>query len=304
MNPVVRFLASGDSFYAGTALLAVTVIASECLYLAWVRRTRNLAALLALIMIVLACPPFPWSTDALFLAIFTLWLVASSNPQLVAKFPKLHLLAAVVLSSQLVWLSAEELSHRALPVVTGMPADQVLVIGDSLSSGIDSRIKSWPLLMQESTGIKVHNLALAGAVTAEAKTMAERITPNDHVVVIEIGGNDLLSGIPAGTFGNNLEAILSKVSAPGRTVVMFELPAGLPQYTKYGQIQRRLAKQYGVFMIPKRFLIGIIGGPGATTDGLHLSDSGAHQMAMLVTRVLAPVLRAQRRTRKSTVREN
>ena len=219
------------------------------------------------------------------------------------RFPKLHLLAAVVLISQLVWLSAEEFSHRALPVVNGMPADQLLVIGDSLSSGIDSRIKSWPLLMQESTGVKVHNLALAGAVTAEAKAIAERITPNDHVVVIEIGGNDLLSGIPAGTFGNNLEAILSKVSAPGRTVVMFELPLGLPQYTKYGQIQRRLAKQYGVFMIPKHFLIGIIGEPGTTTDGLHLSDAGAHQMAMLVTRVLAPVLRCPTPHAQVTVRE-
>jgi lysophospholipase L1-like esterase len=291
MNPVVRFLAAGDCFYAGTALLAATVVASECLHHAWVRRTRNLAALLALIMIVLACPPFPWSADILFLAIFTLWCIAYSNVQLATRFHKPRTLTAVVLISQLVWLSAEELSHRALPVISGMPEDHVLVIGDSLSSGIDSRTRSWPLLMQESTGIKVTNLALAGAVTADARAMAERITPTDHVLIIEIGGNDLLSGIPARTFGNNLQAILSKASAPGRTVVMFELPPVLPQYTEYGQIQRRLAKQYKVFLIPKHFLIEIIGTPGATTDGLHLSASGAHQMAMLVTRVLAPVLR-------------
>src|SRR5579859_1989096 len=291
MNPVVRFLAAGDSFFAGAALLTATIVASECLHHAWVRRTKNLAGLLALVMIVLACPPFPWSTDVQFLAIFTLWLSASSNVPWATKFPELRILTAVVLISQLVWLFAGELSQRALPVITGIPEDHVLVIGDSLSSGIDSRIKSWPLLMQESTRIRVTNLALAGAVTADARAMAERITPDDHIVIIEIGGNDLLSRVPARTFGNNLQAILSKVSAPGRKVVMFELPPVLPQYTEYGQIQRRLAKQYKVFLIPKHFLIGIIGQPTATTDGLHLSASGARQMAMLVTRVLAPVLR-------------
>src|SRR5260370_32740782 len=78
---------------------------------------------------------------------------------------------------------------------------------------------------------------------------------------------------------------------PGRTMVMFELRL-LPQKIAYGQIQRRLAEKYGVWLIPKRCFVEAIGGANATSDGLHLSESGAHRMAMLVAQVLSPVLKS------------
>jgi hypothetical protein len=82
--------------------------------------------------------------------------------------------------------------------------------------------------------------------------------------VIEIGGNDLLMGVSAEEFGRALDALISKVIAPGRTGVMFELPL-LPQKIAYGQIQRRLATKYG---IPKRYFTEAIGDADATSDGL------------------------------------
>jgi len=103
--------------------------------------------------------------------------------------------------------------------------------------------------------------------------------------LVEIGGNDLLSGVPSSEFGRSLEAILSKLAAPGRTVVTFELPL-LPHRIAYGQIQRRLAAKYGVWLIPKRYFVRVISGPDATSDGLHLTTTGARRMANLVSLVL------------------
>jgi acyl-CoA thioesterase-1 len=144
--------------------------------------------------------------------------------------------------------------------------------------------------MQQMTGVPVKNLARAGADTIEAQSMAHEITPEDRVVLLEIGGNDMLAGTPSGQFLKALDTLLSKVSQPGRTVAMFELPL-LPNKMAYGQIQRRLAAKYGVWLIPKRFFVDVIGGANATSDGLHLSDAGTHRMAVLVAQALSPVLK-------------
>ena len=125
----------------------------------------------------------------------------------------------------------------------------------------------------------------------EGPDMAEKVTPDDRIVLIEIGGNDLLGGVPSVTFNKNLDATLSKLAMPGRTIVMFELPL-LPHKIAYGQIQRHLASKYGIWLIPKRYFVQVIAGPNATSDGLHLSDIGAHRMATLVAKTLSAVLQS------------
>ena len=121
--------------------------------------------------------------------------------------------------------------------------------------------------------------------------MAEKIAPGDRIVLVEIGGNDLLSGTASLEFERNLELLLSKLVLPGRTVVMFELPL-LPNRIAYGRIQRRPASKYGVWLVPKRLLVEVLGGANATLDGLHLSQSGARQMALLVAKALSPLLKS------------
>jgi lysophospholipase L1-like esterase len=53
-----------------------------------------------------------------------------------------------------------------------------------------------------------------------------------------------------------------------------------------------LATKYDVLLIPKRFLVDVLGGANATSDGLHLSEDGARRMATLVARTLSPVLKS------------
>lgn len=174
-------------------------------------------------------------------------------------------------------------------MIKGVHGDHLLVIGDSISSGIDPHTPTWPVVMQQMTGVPVKNLARPGALAIDGRVMAAKLTPEDSVVLIEIGGNDLLSGVSSSEFENGLDDILSKVAAPGRTVAMFELPL-LPHKIAYGRVQRRLAARYGVALIPKRYFVEVIAGANATSDGLHLSDSGAHRMAALVARALSRLL--------------
>ena len=68
------------------------------------------------------------------------------------------------------------------------------------------------------------------------------------------------------------------VCQPDVQVVMFELPLP-PLYNDFGIVQRRLAAQYRVALIPKRVLAGVIAGSGSTIDSLHLSAEGHRAMA-------------------------
>jgi hypothetical protein len=127
--------------------------------------------------------------------------------------------------------------------------------------------------MQEMTGAKITNLSKPGATMMDGLSLANRVTEQDHLVLIELGGNDLISGEQSRDFGRSLEGLLARLASPTRTIVMFELPL-LPQMVSYGQVQRRLAKRYGAWLIPKRCLTTVISGKDATSDGLHLTELG------------------------------
>jgi acyl-CoA thioesterase-1 len=288
MNPVALYFASGDSLYAGAGLLLIAIFISRYLEQGWRMRTRNLVAWLAVALLVMACPPFSWIVDAVFLGTFALWL-AVANRWLAWRRVEWRVLLDVLLLVLLLTFTALELSHRQMPAIVGLPSDHLVVIGDSISSGIDPRALPWPTVMQQLTNIQVKNLSRVGARAIDGLDMAEKVTPEDHVVLIEIGGNDLLGDTPSSVFDQNLNATLSRLTMPGRTLVMFELPL-LPNRIAYGQIQRRLAARYGVWLIPKRYFAEILGSANATSDGLHLSESGARRMASLVARTLSPVL--------------
>jgi len=290
MNPLALYFASGESLYAGAAILLLTVLASRSAMKPWLSRLRNLASWFALALMVMACPPFVWIVDGIFLAAFVLWL-AMANDWL--KWPGIEWssFSAVALLILLITLTASEFSHRRMPRIVGAPSDHLVVIGDSISSGIASRASAWPSVMQQLTKVPVRNLSRPGAQAAEGTNMAENVTPDDRVVLIQIGGNDLLGGVPAVAFEKSLDATLSKLVMPGRTMVMFELPL-LPNKIAHGQIQRHLAAKYGVWLIPKRYFTEVIGGRDATSDELHLSETGAHRMAILVAQTLSSVLRS------------
>jgi len=267
MNPIALYFASGESLYLGAILLLLMTGVSLFLKHNWLWCLRNVGAWLALVLIVMACPPFTLLIDLVFIAAFVLWFIAWNREASTRTWMRLRQGSAVVLMLLLPVLTVVEFSHRTVPVITGKPSDHLVVIGDSISAGIDPSVPAWPLILQQTTGVYVRNLAMPGAQVSDGLTMARKLTPDERVVPIEISGNDLLMGVSSAQFGQNLDALLSSVTAPGRTVAMFELPL-LPHKIAYGQIQRRLAARYGVWLIPKRYFAEVIGGANATIEGL------------------------------------
>lgn len=159
---------------------------------------------------------------------------------------------------------------------------RLVVIGDSLSAeDFTDGGDPWPTLLAREHAIEVVNLAFSGA---KAGSAAKRVTAEDvagAVVLLEIGGNDLLGGTTPEGFERDLDSLLTKVCSGPRMVVMLELPLP-PLYNRFGEIQRRLARRHNVVLIPKRYFASVLIGEEATLDGLHLSRSGHRKMAAMV----------------------
>jgi len=290
MSRAALYFASGESLYLGAALLVLAATLTAFPERKWTFRPRNLPAWLGLAFMVMACPPFPLLVDLLFLAVFAFWFTTSHQSLPSQTMIRWRTGSSLVLAFLVCVLAAIEFSHRKMPKIAEVARGDLVVIGDSISSGIDSHIEPWPLVLQQTCGIEVRNLAKPGAQVKEALFIAKDLTDNDRLVLIEIGGNDLLMGVSSDEFGNGLDKLLASLATPNRTVMMFELPL-LPNKIGYGLIQRRLSKKYGVSLIPKRFFAQVIGDADATTDGLHLSPTGNRRMAAVVARVLTPVLK-------------
>jgi acyl-CoA thioesterase I len=286
VSPVALYFISGDSLYSGSVLLLLAIAASPFLTNRRMLIARNVIAWLAVALMVVACPPFSWSAYIAFLASFVVWFLASNAAIRASRSALSILLFLLVLA-----LSASEFARRRMPAITGVTSDHLAVIGDSISAGMDAQTPAWPAVFQQMTGVAVNNCSKPGTLVADGVALADRVTEDDRIVLIEIGGNDLLSGTPSREFDQNLNSLISKLHAPGRTIVMFELPL-LPNRIEYGRIQRRLASQYHVWLIPKHYFVAVIGGTDATLDGLHLSSKGALQMAFLVNWALSPILKA------------
>lgn len=121
----------------------------------------------------------------------------------------------------------------------------VLIYGDSLSAGygIDVR-QSWAVLLQsrlESSGYehRVINASISGETTAggAARIGSTLSAFSPELVILELGGNDGLRGVPPQRMKRNLEKIITRARASGAAVVLL----GIKIPSNYG---RRYTKEF------------------------------------------------------------
>ena len=285
MDPLTMHLASGASLFSGGALL-VLAIGLSCLRRGrWATIARNLLAWLGLALVFGSATPYPLWVDGLILTFFLAWFLSEEIARVRRFFAPPP--ARIALAALVVLVAAWEAVYLTVPQVPSGRGSRLYVIGDSISAGIGDRHPPWPEVLATVYRIPVTNLSKAGSDVSEALAWVRQIVEPNAVVLIEIGGNDLLNGTSSQEFAGHLAALLAAGVRPDRMVVMLELPL-IPLSAGYGRAQRDLAAQHGVFLIPKRYFAAVLSAPGASLDGLHLSEAGTHLMADTLFPYLAP----------------
>ncbi len=234
------------------------------------------------VVIFSATPIWAW-LFALWLSVIIVWLSTGLTKKYVNDKAKIYLRFVVIILS--ITVALVELRYHLKPQIPGSQYPTLHIIGDSISAGIGgNQERTWPILLEESVDAEIINLAVAGATVKTALRQAEKIEYEFTMVLLEIGGNDLLNQTEPEQFSRQMDELLLKAQGPRRLLVMLELP--LPPFCgDYGRIQRTLADKYDVILIPKRYLANVLTTTGATEDGIHLSHKG-HQMMAEIMRML------------------
>lgn len=190
-------------------------------------------------------------------------------------------------ASAFAWLIAvtiiEVPSH--FPTIPANSISTLLVIGDSVTAGLNDGEDTWPRQLSHAAKVDVLDASQPGATLRSARKQNEALSGAPGMVILEIGGNDMLEGLHVAKFEDDLEHLLNDVAQSGRTVLMFELP--LPPFSSaYGLAQRRLARRHKVILIPKGRFASILTTRHATVDGIHLSKQGQLQMMAAIRQLL------------------
>src|SRR5207248_8265684 len=180
---------------------------------------------------------------------------------------------------------------------------RVVILGDSLTAGLGLPIEqSYPFLLQErltESGLdyEVVNAGVSGDTSAGGLSRLDWALDGDvRVLVVALGGNDGLRGLPVEQLKRNLATIIERAQARGIAVILAGMEAppnyGREYIVAFHKVYPALASQYHVPLVP--FLLQGVAGSDALNqrDGIHPTAAGARIVAANVWTVLKPVAEA------------
>ena len=178
------------------------------------------------------------------------------------------------------------------------PARRIVVFGDSLSAGYGmAREEAWPSLLAQrlrassaGAGWEVVNASISGETThggmARLKSTLDRLQP--AVVILELGGNDALRGMPLADMRRNLEQMAALIQAQGARllIVGVALPPNFgADYTReFASVFAQTARQRKATLVAN--LVESLG-----TGREDFQADGIHPLARVQDKLLASVMR-------------
>ena len=178
----------------------------------------------------------------------------------------------------------------------------IIILGDSLSAAYGMELnESWPSLLQQRLdqnghAYRVFNSSITGETTQGGLTRLPGLLQkhDPEIVIVELGGNDGLRGLPLEVTRSNLSSMIEQSQAAGARVILAEMripPNYGRTYTeKFNGTYAELASRFDVEFLP--FLLQDIAlEPGMMQeDGIHPTAAAQPIILEQVWSVLQPLL--------------
>ncbi len=195
----------------------------------------------------------------------------------------------------------------AIICLTGaaVPPKNILFLGDSITAGYGlESSQAYPALIQakidaKGWNFKAINAGQSGDTTAGGLNRLNWLLKSRvDVLLLELGGNDGLRGLPAETSKKNLQAIVdsTKKKYPEAKIILagMKVPPNMgTDYAKqFNAIFPELANKNQAALIP--FILEGVGGVRELNlaDGIHPTAKGHERVAANVWKVMEPVLKS------------
>jgi acyl-CoA thioesterase-1 len=185
---------------------------------------------------------------------------------------------------------------------TVIAKSNIVVLGDSVSSGYGLEAgQGWVFLVQEKLRAKndccsLINESIAGDTSVGGLARLEFILTTDkpNILIVELGGNDGLRGLPTTELKHNLGEIIQRAQQAGVKVLLLSMRIP-PNYGKryvdmFYAVYPQLSKELGVTTIPFILEDVALVKDLMQTDGLHPNAKAQPMIADKVWQHLQPLL--------------
>jgi acyl-CoA thioesterase-1 len=161
------------------------------------------------------------------------------------------------------------------------PGTRVLALGDSLTEGLGvTREQAWPNLLARKTGWVVDNGGVSGNTSEDALRRLPNLLDQDEpvLVLVTLGGNDMLRHIPQQQTIANLEQILAQIKEHGAKAVLLATPnpslmGAVFRNLSAPDFYRKVAEDQHVPLIEDA-IAGVLSDPQLKGDQLHPNAAG------------------------------
>ncbi len=160
------------------------------------------------------------------------------------------------------------------------PSDVVLAFGDSLTFGTGaSEDRSYPAVLSRLIGREVVRSGVPGETTAAAlvrlPAVLEAVKP--RLVLLCLGGNDMLRQVREEETAENLRAMVRLIRDRGADVVLVAVPrpallADPPPF------YREIAREFGI-PLEEAVVKDVLYSPRLKSDAIHPNEEGYRRMA-------------------------
>ena len=203
------------------------------------------------------------------------------------------------------WLQILCLAMGMLPGAAQAATTHILAFGDSLTAGPGlSAGDTMPVQLQRELVARGHDVQVINAGVS-GDTTAMGLARLDYalsagpveIVVLALGANDMLNGMPPAEARANLEKMIEAFQAKGVTVILAAMVSsnnwGEAYRQEFDSIYPALAGKYHVTMVPF-FMEGVWGDPAMMIgDGVHPNAAGARRIAKKIAPYVEKVLAAE-----------
>ena len=167
------------------------------------------------------------------------------------------------------------------------PDDVILAFGDSLTFGTGAREEeSYPEVLGELVSRKVVRAGVPGEMTVQGLRRFEQAleTYRPKIVLLCLGGNDLLRRIDDATIVTNLRAMIGKARSRNVAVVLL----GVPRPALFGgaaAFYAELADEHGL-IYEGEVINAVLRDPALKSDPIHPNAAGYRRIAEHIATIL------------------
>ncbi|MBI1965606.1 MAG: arylesterase [Betaproteobacteria bacterium] len=165
--------------------------------------------------------------------------------------------------------------------------DVILAFGDSLTHGTGAKEEeSYPAVLAQLTGRQVVRAGVPGEVTvqglARLPSVIEEYGP--RLVIVCLGGNDMLRKVSDAEIARNLRAIIKEIKGRGIAVVLVGVPKPA-LITSAPEFYAGLAKEFGI-PYEGKVVTSVLYSPDMKSDAIHPNAKGYRRMAEAIADLL------------------